>query len=110
MPWQAIWAKGYTELLDLVEKDSATSDMHTHIDCYGYGDDLHEVRLWLLRSCQISLLTLHIPGLVPHHHSSKGKKAEARLISLLPVLPAVQASVKSPCSQEGVEGAFSPCS
>ena len=44
-PMQAIWAKGYTELLDLVEKDSATSDMHTHIDCYGYGDDLHEVRL-----------------------------------------------------------------
>ena len=81
MPLQAIWAKGYTELLDLVEKDSATSDMHSHIDCYGYGDDLHEVRLWLLRSCQISLLTLHSPGLVPHHHSSKGKKAEARLIS-----------------------------
>ena len=44
---QAIWAKGYTELLDLVEKDSATSDMRTHIDCYGWGDDLHEVRLRL---------------------------------------------------------------
>ncbi len=41
---QAIWAKGYTELLDLVEKDHTTSDMHTTIDCYGYGDDLHEVR------------------------------------------------------------------
>ena len=40
---QAIWAKGYTELLGLVEKDHATSEMHTAIDCYGYGDDLHEV-------------------------------------------------------------------
>lgn len=39
---QAIWAKGYTELLDLIEKDHATAEMHTAIDCYGYGDDLHE--------------------------------------------------------------------
>ena len=46
---QAIWAKGYTELLNLVEKDGAIGDMHTAIDCYGYGDDLHEVGLrWLL--------------------------------------------------------------
>ena len=41
---QAIWAKGYTELLDLVEKDHTTSETYTAIDCYGYGDDLHEVR------------------------------------------------------------------
>lgn len=40
---QAIWAKGYTELLDLMEKDSASREMHTHVDCYGYGDDLEEV-------------------------------------------------------------------
>ncbi len=40
---QAIWAKGYTELLDLMERDSASRDMHTHVDCYGYGDDLEEV-------------------------------------------------------------------
>ena len=70
---QAIWAKGYTELLDLVEKDSATSDMHTHIDCYGYGDDLHEVRSWLLRSCHIPLLILHRPGSTLQHHLWTGK-------------------------------------
>jgi hypothetical protein len=42
---QAIWAKGYTELLELMEIDSASREMHTHIDCYGYGDDLEEVPL-----------------------------------------------------------------
>ena len=40
---QAIWAKGYTELLKLVESDGALGEKHTAIDCYGYGDDLHEV-------------------------------------------------------------------
>ena len=66
---QAIWAKGYTELLDLVEKDSATSDMHTHIDCYGYGDDLHEVCSWPPCSCHMPLPTLHSPGSVLQRHS-----------------------------------------
>lgn len=42
---QAIWAKGYTELLELMEMDSASREMHTHVDCYGYGDDLEEVPL-----------------------------------------------------------------
>ncbi|CAL8463148.1 g2682 [Coccomyxa elongata] len=41
---KAIWAKGYTELLDLMEKDSASREMHTHVDCYGYGDDLEELK------------------------------------------------------------------
>ncbi len=45
---QAIWAKGYTELLNLVEKDGAIGEKNTAIDCYGYGDDLHEVGV---RSC-----------------------------------------------------------
>jgi hypothetical protein len=40
---QAIWAKGYTELLDLMEKDVKTGNASAHIDCYGYGDDLDEV-------------------------------------------------------------------
>ena len=73
---QAIWAKGYTELLDLVEKDSATSDMHTHIDCYGYGDDLHEVRFWPTCSCHNPLPTLHSPGSVLHRYT-RGAEAEA---------------------------------
>ena len=72
MPLQAIWAKGYTELLALVEKDSATSDMHTHIDCYGYGDDLHEVRFWSLFSCHSPLATLHRSGSVHPQHSWRG--------------------------------------
>ncbi|KAK9907493.1 hypothetical protein WJX75_004778 [Coccomyxa subellipsoidea] len=41
---KAIWAKGYTELLELMEIDSASREMHTHIDCYGYGDDLEELK------------------------------------------------------------------
>ena len=73
MPLQAIWAKGYTELLDLVEKDSATSDMHTHIDCYGYGDDLHEVCSLLPCSCHVANISLHSPGSVSHHHTWRGK-------------------------------------
>lgn len=63
---QAIWAKGYTELLNLVEKDGAIGEMHTAIDCYGYGDDLHEVGLhWLLGG--LTGIYLHVlKGLLPH--------------------------------------------
>ena len=41
---QAIWAKGYTELLNLMEKDARSQPDRTHVDCFGYGDDLDEVR------------------------------------------------------------------
>lgn len=59
MSVQAIWAKGYTELLELMEMDSASREMHTHVDCYGYGDDLEEVpllpSLLCLPDCALSL-------------------------------------------------------
>ena len=41
---QAIWAKGYTELLNLMERDARSQPDTTHVDCFGYGDDLDEVR------------------------------------------------------------------
>lgn len=60
---QAIWAKGYTELLDLMEKDSASREMHTHVDCYGYGDDLEEVRTSLTAIVsKVSDLICHCSG------------------------------------------------
>lgn len=44
--WQAIWAKGYTELLALMGADHAADPAHpVHVDCYGSGEDLDEVRL-----------------------------------------------------------------
>ncbi|KAK9828926.1 hypothetical protein WJX72_002833 [[Myrmecia] bisecta] len=40
---KAIWAKGYTELLDLVEKQ-VKRGQHIPIDCYGNGEDLEELK------------------------------------------------------------------
>ena len=40
---QAIWAKGYTELLDLMDKHKQRNENHMYIDCYGSGEDLEEV-------------------------------------------------------------------
>ena len=37
---QAIWAKGYTELLDLLDKHARRGEKQMHIDCYGSGEDL----------------------------------------------------------------------
>jgi digalactosyldiacylglycerol synthase len=54
---KAIWAKGYTELLDLVERDARAQPDHPHIDCYGYGDDLDEVRFLCLR-CRVVIALL----------------------------------------------------
>jgi len=43
---QAIWAKGYTELLALMDADHAAAGRAdpVHVDCYGSGEDLDEVR------------------------------------------------------------------
>jgi hypothetical protein len=40
---QAIWAKGYTELLDLLSKEQQRGANPAHVDCYGAGEDLEEV-------------------------------------------------------------------
>ena len=41
---QAIWAKGYTELLDLMDKHKVRGEPSMQVDCYGSGEDLEEVR------------------------------------------------------------------
>ena len=46
---QAIWAKGYTELLDLMNKHTRRGEEQLHIDCYGSGEDLDAV-------CSLALL------------------------------------------------------
>jgi hypothetical protein len=40
---QAIWAKGYTELLDLMDRHKKRGEEKLHIDCYGSGEDLDAV-------------------------------------------------------------------
>ena len=43
---QAIWAKGYTELLALMDADHARAGNagSVPVDCYGSGEDLEEVK------------------------------------------------------------------
>lgn len=55
---QAIWAKGYTELLDLMDKHKRRGEPVLMVDCYGSGEDLDDVRQ-----------TAHLCCL-PHHVNS----------------------------------------
>jgi len=41
---KVVWGKGYTELLDLVEKHNSESETKLSLDVYGDGDDLSEVK------------------------------------------------------------------
>ena len=40
---QAVWAKGYTELLDLMEEHKRSGAPAMPVDAYGAGEDLNEV-------------------------------------------------------------------
>jgi hypothetical protein len=40
---QVVWAKGYTELVELLGKHAAREGSQPHIDCYGNGEDLADV-------------------------------------------------------------------
>ena len=40
---KAVWAKGYTELLSLLESHRTAGNTEHHIDCYGNGEDLEAV-------------------------------------------------------------------
>ena len=52
---QAIWAKGYTELLSLMEEHKRSGAPRTLIDAYGGGEDLNEVRASCQRGRMFSL-------------------------------------------------------
>lgn len=53
---QAIWAKGYTELLALMDADHARAGDagSVPVDCYGSGEDLEEVKA-LVQSCLMAV-------------------------------------------------------
>lgn len=38
-----VWAKGYTELVELMGQHAAREGSQPHIDCYGNGEDLQDV-------------------------------------------------------------------
>lgn len=40
---KVVWAKGYTELLELLSKHHKSAEVPVHIDCYGTGEDLPAV-------------------------------------------------------------------
>ena len=44
---KAVWAKGYTELLSLLESHRSAGNTEHAIDCYGNGEDLEAVSLLL---------------------------------------------------------------
>ena len=48
---KAVWAKGYTELLSLLESHRTAGNAEHHIDCYGNGEDLEAVSLCSNKSC-----------------------------------------------------------
>lgn len=56
---QAIWAKGYTELLDLMDKHKRRGEAPLDIDCYGSGEDLDAVCSHPL-SCLGKQIQLHL--------------------------------------------------
>lgn len=41
---KVVWAKGYTELLELLSKHHHSAEVPVHMDCYGTGEDLEAVR------------------------------------------------------------------
>lgn len=41
---QVLWAKGYTELVDLMKEHKKREGTHPVVDCYGNGEDLSAVR------------------------------------------------------------------
>ena len=41
---KVVWAKGYTELLELLSKHHHSAEVPVHLDCYGTGEDLAAVR------------------------------------------------------------------
>lgn len=41
---QVLWAKGYTELVELMKEHGQREGTHPAIDCYGNGEDLSAVR------------------------------------------------------------------
>ncbi|KAK9827590.1 hypothetical protein WJX81_001802 [Elliptochloris bilobata] len=61
---KAIWAKGYTELLALMDADQtrAGDAGAVHVDCYGSGEDLEEMRIL----AEKKHLALHFHG--PRDH------------------------------------------
>ncbi len=59
---QVVWAKGYTELVDLMRRHGAREGTHPEIDCYGNGEDLAEVR----EEAQRGGLRLNMKGGIDH--------------------------------------------
>lgn len=50
---KAVWAKGYTELLSLLDSHRTAGHDEHHIDCYGNGEDLEAVSLLCTCWCKL---------------------------------------------------------
>ncbi|KAK9789576.1 hypothetical protein WJX73_004366 [Symbiochloris irregularis] len=59
---KAIWAKGYTELLDLMDQHKRRGEAKLDIDCYGSGEDLNEMKTTAAKQ----KLDLHFHGARDH--------------------------------------------
>ena len=52
---KAVWAKGYTELLSLLESHRTAGKTEYAIDCYGNGEDLAAVCILHLQTCLLTV-------------------------------------------------------
>ncbi len=52
---KAVWAKGYTELLSLLESHRTAGKTEYAIDCYGNGEDLAAVCILHLPICLLAV-------------------------------------------------------
>lgn len=63
---KAVWAKGYTELLTLLDKHSSNAGKPINVDCFGTGEDLEAVK----HTAEEKKLNLHFHGARDHLDSS----------------------------------------
>lgn len=57
-----LWAKGYTELVELMGRHAAAEGSQPHIDCYGNGEDLADVAA----TAKAARLDLDMKGGIDH--------------------------------------------
>jgi hypothetical protein len=81
-----VWAKGYTELVELMGRHAAAEGGQPHIDCYGDGEDLADVAA----TAKAKRLDLDMKGGIDHLDPSM-HEYKVRAGPAVPAVPSSQA-------------------